>query len=94
MVVRGTTAVGTDGAPTGRRRGCGICFRNNLIQSKERERVNMEKVIYVDFENVPNVEIQETSDTRILLFIGQSQKRLSTSIVRAIQPLLIESWQS
>jgi hypothetical protein len=47
----------------------------------------MEKVIYVDFENVPNVEIQETTDTKILLFIGQSQKRLSTGIVRAIQPL-------
>jgi hypothetical protein len=47
----------------------------------------MEKIIYVDFENVPNVEIQETTDTRILLFIGQSQKRLSTSIVKAIQPL-------
>ena len=47
----------------------------------------MEKTIYVDFENVPNVEIQETKDTKILLFIGQSQKRLSTSIVKAIQPL-------
>ena len=47
----------------------------------------MTKIIYVDFENVPNVEIQESKDTRILLFIGQSQKRLSTSIVRAIQPL-------
>lgn len=47
----------------------------------------MRKAIYVDFENVPNVEIRETSDTRILIFIGQSQKRLSTNIVRAIQPL-------
>lgn len=47
----------------------------------------MRKTIYVDFENVPNVEIRETSDTRILLFIGKSQKRLSTSIVKAIQPL-------
>jgi DNA helicase IV len=47
----------------------------------------MAKIIYVDFENVPNVEIQETTDTRILLFIGQSQKRLSTGIVKAIQPL-------
>jgi len=47
----------------------------------------MRKTIYVDFENVPKVEIRETSDTRILIFIGQSQKRLSTNIVRAIQPL-------
>ena len=47
----------------------------------------MQKIIYVDFENVPNVEIRETTGTRILLFIGQSQKRLSTSIVKAIQPL-------
>lgn len=47
----------------------------------------MVRIIYVDFENVPNVEIQETTDTRILLFIGQSQKRLSTGIVKAIQPL-------
>jgi hypothetical protein len=52
-----------------------------------KERVHMEKIIYVDFENVPNVEIQETGDTKILLFIGQSQKRLSTNMVRAIQPL-------
>jgi len=47
----------------------------------------MAKIIYVDFENVPNIEIEETTDTRILLFIGQSQKRLSTGIVKAIQPL-------
>ncbi len=47
----------------------------------------MRKTIYVDFENVPNIEIRETSDTRILIFIGQSQKRLSTNIVKAIQPL-------
>ena len=47
----------------------------------------MKKNIYVDFENVPNIEIRETADTRIFLFIGQSQKRLSTGIVRAIQPL-------
>jgi len=47
----------------------------------------MEKTIYVDFENVPNIEIRETTDTRIFLFIGQSQKKLSTSIVKAIQPL-------
>ena len=47
----------------------------------------MQKIIYVDFENVPNIEIRETTDTKILLFIGQSQKRLSTNIVRAIQPL-------
>jgi len=47
----------------------------------------MRKTIYVDFENIPNVEIRETSDTRILIFIGQSQKRLSTNIVKAIQPL-------
>jgi hypothetical protein len=47
----------------------------------------MAKIIYVDFENVPNIEIQETTDTTILLFIGQSQKRLSTSTVKAIQPL-------
>lgn len=47
----------------------------------------MKKIIYVDFENVPNIEVHETQDTRILMFIGQSQKRLSTNIVRAIQPL-------
>ena len=47
----------------------------------------MTKIIYVDFENVPNVDIQEITDTRILLFIGQSQKRLSTNVVKAIQPL-------
>ena len=47
----------------------------------------MTKIIYVDFENVPNVDIQEIKDTKILLFIGQSQKRLSTNIVKAIQPL-------
>jgi hypothetical protein len=49
--------------------------------------IPMRKIIYVDFENVPNIEIEETKDTKILLFVGQSQKRLSTSIVKAIQPL-------
>ncbi|UCF98272.1 MAG: hypothetical protein JSV89_01750 [Spirochaetaceae bacterium] len=47
----------------------------------------MRKNIYVDFENVPNIEIKEMDDTRIFLFVGESQKRLSTSIVKAIQPL-------
>jgi hypothetical protein len=47
----------------------------------------MRRNIYVDFENVPNVDIQEIADTRIFLFIGESQKRLSTSFVRTIQPL-------
>jgi hypothetical protein len=47
----------------------------------------MNKILYVDFENVPNVDIQEATNTKILLFIGQSQKRLSTNIVRSIQPL-------
>ena len=47
----------------------------------------MRKYIYVDFENVPNIDIREVSETRIFLFIGESQKRLSTSIVKAIQPL-------
>jgi hypothetical protein len=47
----------------------------------------MKRNVYVDFENVPNVDIQEMADTRIFLFIGESQKRLSTSVVRSIQPL-------
>jgi hypothetical protein len=47
----------------------------------------MRKNIYVDFENVPNIEIEEIDDTRIFLFIGENQKRLSTSVVRTIQPL-------
>lgn len=47
----------------------------------------MKKHIYVDFENVPNIDIKEVRDTKIFLFIGESQKRLSTSIVKAIQPL-------
>jgi hypothetical protein len=51
------------------------------------ENVTMRKIIYVDFENVPNVDIKEMGDARIFLFIGESQKRLSTSIVKAIQPL-------
>jgi hypothetical protein len=47
----------------------------------------MKKHIYVDFENVPNIDIKEVRDTKIFLFIGESQKRLSTNIVKAIQPL-------
>jgi len=47
----------------------------------------MSKVIYIDFENVPNIKIKELDDTKIFLFIGENQNRLSTSIVRTIQPL-------
>ncbi len=47
----------------------------------------MRKSIYIDFENVPNIKIEQLDDTKIFLFIGKNQKRLSTSIVRTIQPL-------
>ena len=47
----------------------------------------MSKIIYIDFENVPNIKIKELDDTKIFLFIGENQNRLSTSIVRTIQPL-------
>ena len=47
----------------------------------------MKKNIYIDFENVPNIKIKELDGTRIFLFIGENQKRLSTSTVRTIQPL-------
>ncbi len=47
----------------------------------------MRKNIYIDFENVPNIKIEELKDTQVFLFIGENQKKLSTSIVRSIQPL-------
>ena len=47
----------------------------------------MKRNIYIDFENVPNIQIEQLADTQIFLFIGENQKRLSTSVVRAIQPL-------
>ncbi len=47
----------------------------------------MKKNIYIDFENVPNVDIKELEDSIIYLFIGEKQKRLSTEIVKKIQPL-------
>jgi len=47
----------------------------------------MKRNIYIDFENVPNIQIERLENTKIFLFIGESQKRLSTNVVRAIQPL-------
>ena len=47
----------------------------------------MKKHIYIDFENVPNIKIEQLKDTQIFLFIGKSQSKLSTNVVRAIQPL-------
>lgn len=47
----------------------------------------MKKYIYVDFENVPNIDKVEAEDLKLLLFIGQNQKRLSTDSVKQIQPL-------
>jgi hypothetical protein len=70
-----------------RKRTGGVFDSGHRYFNDFEEREQMARFIYVDFENVPNVEIQEIKDTRILLFIGQSQKRLSTSIVKAIQPL-------
>ena len=58
------------------------------IQSIEKkEKQIMKKNIYIDFENVPNIKIEELNDTQIFLFIGKSQNKLSTSVVRSIQPL-------
>ncbi len=47
----------------------------------------MSKIIYIDFENVPNIKIKELDNSKIILFIGENQNRMPTSIVRTIQPL-------
>ncbi|MBT3273987.1 MAG: hypothetical protein HN368_12595 [Spirochaetales bacterium] len=47
----------------------------------------MKKYIYVDFENVPRIDPMQAEDVKLFLFIGESQKRLSTDTVKAIQPL-------
>lgn len=47
----------------------------------------MKKNIYIDFENVPHIEIKEMEESTIYLFIGENQKRLSTNTVKTIQPL-------
>ena len=47
----------------------------------------MKRNIYIDFENVSNIKLEELENTKVFLFIGQNQNRLSTNIVRSIQPL-------
>jgi hypothetical protein len=52
----------------------------------------MKIIIYIDFENVPNIELTETGikeleGSTIYLFIGENQRRLSTDMVKIIQPL-------
>jgi hypothetical protein len=47
----------------------------------------VKKYIYIDFENLPGVQIEEIEDGKIFIFLGENQKKLPTEMIRRTQPM-------
>ncbi|MGI6252742.1 MAG: PIN domain-containing protein [Aminivibrio sp.] len=47
----------------------------------------MKKYIYIDFENLPGVEVEDIEDSKILIFLGENQKKIPTDTIRRTQPM-------
>ncbi|MDD4022476.1 MAG: PIN domain-containing protein, partial [Synergistaceae bacterium] len=47
----------------------------------------MKKYIYIDFENLPGVEMEHIDDAKILIFLGENQKKIPTEMIRKTQPM-------
>ncbi|MDI9370388.1 MAG: PIN domain-containing protein [Synergistota bacterium] len=47
----------------------------------------MKKIVYIDYENMPGVNIEDVEETKFLIFIGQNQKKLPTETIVKMQPL-------
>ena len=47
----------------------------------------MRKVVYIDYENLPGVHIEDVEGTRFLIFIGENQKKIPTETIVRMQPL-------
>lgn len=47
----------------------------------------MRKVVYIDYENLPGVHIEDVEGTKFLIFIGENQKKIPTETIVRMQPL-------
>lgn len=47
----------------------------------------MKKYIYIDYENLPGVEVENIEDAKILIFLGENQKKIPTETIRKTQPM-------
>ena len=47
----------------------------------------MKKYIYIDYENLPGVEVEDIDDSKILIFLGENQKKIPTETIRKTQPM-------
>ena len=47
----------------------------------------MRKVVYIDYENLPGVHIEDVDGTKFLIFIGENQKKIPTDTIVRMQPL-------
>lgn len=47
----------------------------------------MKKIVYIDYENMPGVNIEDVDETKFLIFIGENQKKLPTETIVKMQPL-------
>jgi len=47
----------------------------------------MKKIVYIDYENMPGVNIENVEDTKFLIFIGENQKKIPTETIVKMQPL-------
>jgi len=49
--------------------------------------VNIRKYIYVDYENLPGVQLESIDDAKIFIFLGENQKKIPAETIKRIQPM-------
>lgn len=47
----------------------------------------MKKYIYIDYENLPGVQVEDIEDAKILIFLGENQKKIPTETIMKTQPM-------
>ncbi len=47
----------------------------------------MKKFVYIDYENLPGVQIEDIEDATILVFLGENQKKIPTEMILKTQPM-------
>lgn len=47
----------------------------------------MKKIVYIDFENLPAVEIEDIEDASFIIFLGENQKKIPTEMILRTQPM-------
>ena len=49
--------------------------------------MNIRKYIYVDYENLPGVQLESIDDAKIFIFLGENQKKIPAETIKRIQPM-------